>query len=246
MERQETEPIMLKRETGKIRLYSEGIYVFSLLLLSFSVAMVAAADFGVSMIVAPAYILSQKLQILTFGQCEYVIQGLLFIVFCLLMKKVKLVYFSSFITCIIYGAMLDAWRSIIPVFNPAITSPGSMAEPLRIFFFIAGMVLTSLSIALVYRIYLYPQVYDFFVKGISQRFHKDRTRFKMIFDGTCLLVSVGMTLLLFRGFVGIGVGTIIMTCLNGLLIGRFDKLLEAKFEFVPAAKRFADHFDLDQ
>ena len=39
---------------GRIRLYEEPVYLAALVMLSLAVAMTAAADFGVSMIVAPA------------------------------------------------------------------------------------------------------------------------------------------------------------------------------------------------
>ena len=45
----------------KIKIYSEIIYLLSIIIISFSVAMLSAVDFGISMIVAPAYILSEKL-----------------------------------------------------------------------------------------------------------------------------------------------------------------------------------------
>lgn len=73
--------------------------------------MLTAANFGISMIVAPAYILSLKTGFLTFGQAEYVLQAGLFIVFCLVMRKFKAVYLSSFVTCLIYGAVLDLWAA---------------------------------------------------------------------------------------------------------------------------------------
>ena len=111
----------------RIRVPAEVVYVLAILLLSFSVAMAASTDFGISMIAAPAFILSEKLP-LTFGQCEYVVQGLLFVVFCILMKKVRLVYFSSFLTGIVYGAVLDLWRILIPHFNPAVTAPGTLPQ----------------------------------------------------------------------------------------------------------------------
>ena len=66
----------------KLTIHSELVYVLSIIILSFSVAMVSAADFGLSMIVSPAYILSQKLEFLTFGQSEYVVQAFMFIIFC--------------------------------------------------------------------------------------------------------------------------------------------------------------------
>ncbi len=228
----------------KITLYSELAYVLAILILSFSVAMVSAADLGLSMIVAPAYILSQKLQFLTFGQCEYVVQAILFILFCILLKKVKLVYFVSFLNCIVYGAALDLWRIVIPMFNPEITEPGSMSMPVRIAFFVASALITAFSIALFFRVYLYPQVYDFFVKGITEHFKLNQTRFKTIFDLSCLTISVIMTLVFFKSFVGIGVGTIILAIVNGSLIGGFGKLIDKFFHIKPLFPKLAKRFEI--
>ena len=228
----------------KITLHSEIVYAFAILVLSFSVAMVSASDLGLSMIVAPAYILSQKLEFLTFGQCEYVVQAILFILFCILLKKVKLVYFVSFLNCVVYGAVLDLWRSVIPMFNPAITEPGSMSMPIRIAFFVGSALITAFSIALFFRVYLYPQVYDFFVKGITEHFKLNQTKFKTAFDLSCLAVSVIMTLVFFKGFVGIGVGTIILAVVNGSLIGGFGKLIDRFFEIKPLFPKLAKKFEL--
>ena len=224
---------------------AELCYLLSILLLSFSVAMVAAAGFGVSMIVAPAYILSLKVSFLTFGQSEYIVQAVLFAVFCVLMGRVKLVYFSSFLTCLLYGAVLDFWRAVIPPLNPAVTPPGSMALWLRIVLFVAGMLLTSCSVALFYRTYLYPQVYDFFVKGVSARFSLDRTKFKITFDVGALLIAVALSLLFFHRFNGIGVGTLIMTALNGLLIGAFGTGIDRLVSFRPLFPSFAARFEIE-
>lgn len=228
----------------KIKISSEFVYFLAAVLLSFAVAMISCTGFGVSMVVAPAYILSEKVSFLTFGQSEYVVQGLLFILFCILMKKVKAVYLMSFVTGLIYGAILDLWRAIIPHFNPNVTAVGSLPMPLRIMYFALGMVLTALSIALYFKTYLYPQVYDFFVKGISERFKLNRTKVKMTFDISCLAVSCLMTAVLFHSLVGVGIGTLIMTCFNGLLIGWFDKTLDKLFVFQPTFPTIAKKFDI--
>lgn len=236
--------MMSKRFSG-IALYSEAAYLLALLLLSLSVALLTAADFGVSMIVAPAYILSKKLGFLTFGQSEYVIQGLLFLVFCVCMRKVRGVYFVSFVTGLIYGGVLDAWRALVPLFNESITPVGSMPMGVRLLMFAVGVPLCSLSIAMFFHVYLYPQVYDFFVKGVSARYHLDRTRFKRLFDGSFFLLSCGMTLLFFRSFVGVGWGTVVMTLVNGVIIGWFDRLLTRWVRFVPLFPKAAAAFDLE-
>lgn len=229
----------------KIKIHSELFYILAISLLAFSVAMLTAVDFGISMIVAPAFLLSEKLSFLTFGQSEYVIQAILFIIFCILMRKVKLVYFSSFVTCLIYGAILDLWRIAVPMFNPAITTPGEFAFPMRIVLFILGMVMSTVAIAMLFHVYIYPQVYDFFVKAITARFKIDRSKFKIGFDVSLFLISVIMSLLLFKGFVGIGIGTVVMTALNGLLISFFDKLIDKYFTVTPAFPKFARYFEID-
>ncbi len=227
----------------KIKIYSEPLYVVAIILLGLAVALLSSAGFGVSMIVAPAYILSLKTGFLSFGQAEYVIQSVLFIVFCCVMKRFKIVYLSSFLTCLIYGAVLDLFRTL-PFFNQNITNPESLPFALRIAMFILGAVLTSLSIAMFYKTYFYPQVYDFFVKGVSAKFGIKRTVFKTAFDLTCLTASAVMTLAFFKKFVGINTGTLIIAALNGTVIGIFGKIIDKYFEVVPIFKNFAKKFEI--
>ena len=230
----------------KLRVPAELAYAGAVLILSFAVAMVASANFGVSMVVAPAYILSLRVDALTFGQSEYIVQALLFLVLCLLLRQVRLTFFFSFFTCLVYGAVLDLWRLVIPLFNPAVTPPGSMAFPLRCLLFGGGMILTAFSVALFYRTYLYPQVYDFFVKAVCERFPFDRTKFKICFDAGCLLVAVVLTLVFFGRFNGIGVGTLITALLNGFVIGLFSKLLNKIAVIRPLFPKLEQKFRLDR
>ncbi len=229
----------------KITVHSEIIYVIAHLILSLAVAMCAAADFGVSMVVAPAYILSLKLDgILTFGQAEYVVQGILFLILCLILRKIKLRFFCSFLTGVIYGAMLDFWRFIIPPLNPDITPAGSLSLPVNILLFIGGMVLTSLSVALIFRMYIYPQVVDFFVVAVSANFNLSRDKFKICADVTLFFLSVILSLVLFGTIKGIGVGTIVITALNGFMIAFFGKIFDRVFELKPLFPKFAKGFEI--
>ena len=227
-----------------LRLPSELAYLLGLAIMSLSVSLTAAADFGVSMIVAPAYILSLKCTLFTFGQAEYIVQGLLFIAFCIAMRGIKLTYFVSFVTGVLYGVMLDGWRMFIPILNPAVTAPGSMAMPVRIAFLLVGMVLTSLAVAMLFKVYICPQVYDFFVVGITTKYRLDRIRFKRFFDAGALLLAAAMSLLLFGGFRGIGWGTVLMTVCNGVIIGWFSKLLDRFVAITPQFPRIAEKFEI--
>lgn len=222
-------------QNRKLKIPSEVVYILAVALLSLAVAMLTAANFGVSMIVAPAYLLSLKVGILTFGQAEYVIQAGLFIIFCIVMRGFRAVYLSSFVTCLIYGAALDLWRCI-PFFNPNVTTPGSMSMPIRILLFIFGVLLTSFSVAMFYKTYLYPQVYDFFVKGVSGKFGIKLSRFKTCFDLSCLAVAAIMSLAFFGRFEGIGWGTLVIAPINGTIIGFFCRLFDKYFDFPPLFK----------
>lgn len=229
----------------KICMPSELTYLLGIVLLALAVAMLTAADFGISMIVAPAYLLSLKIGVVTFGQAEYIVQAVVFLLLCLVLRKFRPIYLMSFVTCLIYGAVLDLWR-LLPCFDPTVTEPGSMALWLRILMFAIGMLLTSFSVALFFKTYLYPQVYDFFVKAVSLRFGIKLPVFKTAVDLSLLLISTVMTLCFFGKFVGLNWGTLIMAALNGTIIGFFSGRLDRFFEFRPIFKKFSLHFELDQ
>lgn len=223
----------------KPRIPSEPVYFVAILTMSFAVAMMSAADLGLSMVVSPAYIISRRFEALTFGQCEYIFQAMLFALFCILMRRIKIVYFFSFFSCLLYGAALDMWRSIIPAFNPSITTPGAFPLALRLLFFAAGMCMTAFSVAMFFKSYLYSLVYDFFVKFISAEYGIDRTKFKRIYDASSLALATIMTMVFFQKFVGIGWGTLVMAMFGGLLMGFFDRTMDRYFEFVPLLPKLA-------
>ena len=227
----------------KIKISSEIAYFAAIVLLSLAVAILSTADFGISMIVAPAYLLSLKAGFLSFGQAEYVVQAIVFILLCIVLKRFRFVYFFSFGTCLIYGFVLDLWRKI-PFLNPTATPPGSMNLPLRIAMFVIGMILTSFSVALFFKTYLFPQVYDFFVKAVSCKYGIKLSRLKTVVDLSCLTASVIMTFAFFGEIRGIGCGTLIMALFNGTVIGFFSKLLDKAFDFQPSFTRFAAMFKL--
>ncbi len=228
----------------KIKIADEAAYLTAICGLALAVALIAASGFGVSMIVAPAYVLSRKFTALTFGQMEYVVQSGLFILFCILMGGFRTVYLSSFVNCLIYGAVLDFWRYAVPVLNPAVTPPGSLPMLPRILLFAAGLLLTAASVSAFYNTYLYPQVYDFFVRGVSGRFGIRRLKFKLCFDLICLGIATVLTLCFFGKFVGVGVGTVITACSMGFLIEFFCGIYKKCFIFEPHFKKFAKKFEL--
>lgn len=108
----------------RIVVSSEITYILAVVLLALAVAILTAADLGISMIVAPAYLLSLKTGVVTFGQAEYIIQAGVFILLCLVIRRFRPVYLMSFVTCLVYGAVLDLWR-MLPCFDPSVTARGA-------------------------------------------------------------------------------------------------------------------------
>ncbi len=233
----------MEKQKKKIILPSELVYVLSIVIIAFAVSILTTANFGISMIVAPAYILSEKISFLTFGQSEYVIQAIIFIILCIIVRKIKPIFFVSFLTCLIYGLVLDLVR-LIPIFNPTVCPPESLDLWVRIVFFVVGMVLTSIAVALSFKTYIYPQVYDFFVKEVPKRLKIKFSLFKTIFDISMLLVGTILTLILFKGFVGISWGTLIMAVVNGSIIGFFSKTYDKYFISKPLLPKFARLFEI--
>ena len=227
----------------KIKIPSEAVYFIAIILMAFSVAMISASDFGLSMIVSPAYLISLKIGI-TFGQGEYIVQAVMFILMCVLLRKVKPLYFVSFLTGLIYGAVLDLWR-LIPVFDPNVTSPETLGMPRRIAFFAVGMILTSFSVALFFKVYIYAQVYDFFIVAVSVKFKLNINKFKIIYDLSFLALSAALTFILFGKIVGIGWGTLVMAAFNGVIISLFGKLFDKTLDISSGFPRLAEKFAIN-
>lgn len=101
----------------KLRFSTELAYLVGIVLLAFSTAMMEKADFGLSMVVAPAYLvylkLSQTLPFFTFGMAEYLLQGLLLVAMMLLLRRFRMSYLFSFVTAVFYGLLLDGSMALI-------------------------------------------------------------------------------------------------------------------------------------
>lgn len=230
------------RFTRPLPLPSEAAYLLGLLLLSLAVAILAKVDLGLSMIVAPAYILSQYLDGVTFGVAEYILQGFFFLLMCLLLRRFRLTYLFSFATCLLYGLILDLWR-LLPFLDPRGAADLPPSPWQRGGLFLIGVILTAASVALFFKTYLPPQVYDFFVQTLSTRYSLGIAVCKTCFDLSMLALSIAMSFILFGGFVGIGWGTVIMALVNGPLIGWFSRLYDRLFSFTPLLGRLSSLFE---
>lgn len=208
--------------------YSELAYVCGLLLLAFGTALTVVGGFGVSMVVAPAYILhlkvSQALPFFSFAMGEYVLQAIILLVMMLILRKGKLIYLLSFVTAVLYGFALTASQSIAN-FIPA----DSLV--LRIVLYIVGVLICAAGVSLFFKTYIPPAAYEMFVKEISRKFNKPLSSFKVVYDCVSLAIALVMGLIFFGRFEGVGIGTVITAFVFGPMIRMFTVLFEKLFTF---------------
>ncbi len=219
----------------KPRISREFCYLPATLFLALGAALMSKANYGLSSIVAPAYLLSQILHI-SFGTAEYCLQGVLVLAVCLIVRKFRWTYLLSFVSAFLYGIILDGFISLLSFM-------GDFGMAFRIFMMLFGEVLCSLGVALFFKTYLAPGSYELFVKEVSRRYRFDMSRFKLWYDVVSCLVAIVMSLVAFGSVFGhgIGIGTIFVALFNGVLIGVFSKLLNRCFDFYdrfPFAKYF--------
>ncbi len=221
-----------------IRRFGEAAYVLGTVLCALGVCLSAKSGLGVSTVVAPAYVLSSFLEpiapFFTFGNTEYIVQGIILILLAVFVRRVTLSYPLSFVTAIIYGVTLDLWRY---VFGTETVD----ALYMKIILMVTGALLTEIAIALILRSYLPQQAYDFSVKEISVVKKYDMNKVKWIYDVSSLAVAIVLMLILFGkfDFSLIGPGTLVLAAVNAPMIGLFGKIFDRLVDFSPLFPRFA-------
>ena len=228
---------MNKPSSGSARnkpvLWAEAAYFLGLVILARGTAWMERADFGMSMVVAPAYIVHRKLSQFwpwfTFGVAEYLLQAVLLVLLATVQRQFKRAYLFSFVTAVLYGVVLDSmlW---LTAFLPG----GGMIA--RVLYYLAGLLLCSVGVALLFYTYLPPEAYELVVKELAERFSIPIARCKTIYDCTSCLVGVVLSFAFFGfgRFEGVKLGTVFCALINGTLIGWCSDLLQEHFRMEDA------------
>jgi len=215
--------------------YTELAYILGLLILAIGTAFMERADLGVSMVVAPAYILHLKISefipFFSFGMAEYTLQAIILIFMMIFLRKAKISYFFSFVTAVIYGFMLDG-----AIFTVSFIPASAIA--VRLSFYVIGMLLCSVGVALLFHTYISPEAYELFVKEVSSKYRINIHKFKTIYDCTSCLIGIILSFAFFGlwHFEGVKLGTVVCALLNGSIIGLCTRLLEKLWRFEDAWK----------
>ena len=211
--------------------YTEFAFVLGLLLLAWGTALTVWGDFGISMVVAPAYMLylalSARWEWFTFGLAEYILQAIILVIMMLLLRKVKFAYFLSFATTFIYGIFLDAGTALIGAVLPT----ENVEEAYRLVAYVVGDFAVCAGVAMMFQTYLPPEAYELFVKELGSRTGIKLHIIKTGYDCVSLLIAVCVSFALLGQLQGIGIGTVLCAFLNGTIIKLFSLIYERIFEF---------------
>ena len=211
-------------------LFTELAYVLGIIFLAVGTAFMEKADFGMSMVVAPAYLVYMKVSQIftwfTFGMAEYCLQAVLLIITVLILKRFKVMFLFSFCTAVLYGITLDACMMLVRNLPEDIIG-------LRVLFYVIGLLLGSIGVAFFFHTYIAPEAYELLVKEVSDKFGKKLSVVKTIYDCTSCVVAVIMSFAFFGlgHFEGVKLGTVLCALINGWTIGRVSAFLDNRFEF---------------
>lgn len=281
----------------KKHFYTEFAYLCGMLFLAAGTKLMELADFGMSMVVAPSYVLYVKfstvLPWLTFGMTQTLFQVLLLFALCLIMRKYRVLpflagytaievlscvlavsipegsvaaaspvfqtvfrvlllsllvlaawksrqtYLLAFVSSFFFGLLIDG-ISLLTALVPAEFFAGPV---IRHFNYVLGVVICSMGVAMLFRTYLTPEVFELFVMELSEKFHIKQSRFKTAYDIASTLLTVVLSFLLIGmwKFEGVGIGTVACALVNGMLIGLCTRAYERLWTFragLPKLQKF--------
>ena len=204
--------------------------MFGIVFVALGAVLMEKADFGMSMIVAPAYLvyrwLSPTWPFFTFGMAEYCLQAVLLAAMLLVLRQFRVSYLFSFVTAVVYGFVLDGLM-LLGGLLPA------NAVWLRAIYYVLGLLFSAAGVSAMFHTYISPEVYELFVKEVSARFHRNINRFKSVYDCVSCLTGVALSFLAFGfgQFVGVNWGTVVCALVNGWMIGRFSAFYEKHWAF---------------
>lgn len=232
----------------KLTKTSELLWLFGIIFVALGVAICSKADLGVSMIAAPVFVIHEAIAPLwsgfSVGMTEYLIQGLMLFLLCVVIRRFNWRYLLAFAVAVIYGCALDMFLWIL----------GSISFDtiaVRWIMLIVGDLITGFGVACFFRSYMPLQVYELFVAEFAAKFRFNINKTKWVFDITLLFISVTLAIVLFGDlesfdwstvgyscFHSIGLGTLVITAINSPIISLMGRIVDRIFDPSPLFPKF--------
>jgi uncharacterized membrane protein YczE len=210
----------------KLKFPAELAFFAGLIILAVGIAFFIKADFGMSVIQSVAYLISLAVPELSFGTVSYLLQFVLIVTLCIIVRKFSIRFIISFGSAVLYGYTLD-----LVVYLMRNLSANNIA--VRILFFAAGFFLVVVAVTLFFRTNIPLMPYDIFVTEIANTKKISKSNVKIIYDLCYLAVALTLSLSIFGKLVGIGIGTIISGLFSGVAVKFFGKLVDKVIVFEP-------------
>ncbi len=206
----------------KLHKTAELMWLFGVIFIAMGVSLCSKANLGVSMIAAPAFILSGALRAtfswLSVGVTEYIVQGLMLALMCLLIRRFKWQYLLTFLVGVLYGYTLDLFLWLWADFAP-------VALWSRWLTLLVGDTATAFGVACFFRTYMPVQIFELFVSEVAERYRFSVNRVKWIYDFSLLALS-GLLAWITGCYQGLGLGTLITAVINAPIILFWGKVLD--------------------
>lgn len=209
----------------KKKLPGELALLLGLLHNSFASCMLILSTFGMSVTSGVPYIISLRFPVPSFGAWNAIIQCLWMLVPIVVLRKIKLSYFLSFLLAFLFGALLDFWNY---AFEPLPVTFG-----FRVLWFVLGFINMSIGIAYMMRCKLPVLPFD----TVTREFVVERgvgiRKARTLYDITNLCLCLILGFALHGKIVAIGIGSILCAAFFGTGAGAVASFIDRFFVIEP-------------
>ena len=204
-------------------------YLIGILIVAFGMALYAKSAMGTAVMSSLAYVLSGKMTLFSFGVWTYMVQGLVMLTMIIIIRRVQMDYLFSFASSVVVGYLIDFFLYCfrdIPV----------SALHMRIFIYIAAYVILTIGVGALMLTRLPIPPFDLFLREVSRHKNTSIQAVKLRLDIIVLTVSFALSIAMYGGLEGIGIGTFIAAITNGPTIQWMNKRWVRILESVPALR----------
>ena len=212
---------MRKKELAKRYI----LFILGLFFAGIGVAFTKHGELGVSPISSVANIMSFKFEALSLGYWLIIWNCVLIVGQIIILKKdFKLIQLLQIPLSFLFGWFTDFGMWMVSF----IKVPNYVVKLIMLFI---GIVILAFGVTLSFIANVIMNSGEAIVKAIADKSNKDIGNVKIIFDVSCVITAVILSLIFFDGkIIGTREGTIISAVLTGLVVKFFTKLIKAPIE----------------
>lgn len=202
-----------------------------MIILTLGVSLNTKTSLGVTPIIAPPFAVSE-ISHANFGNVVlvcYSIFLLLEMIIHWLDKEVEHKQLAADLlqlpVCILFSRLMNIYSSILPDFAAEYKGMFIGTTAGRIMIVILAVILTGVGAAMTLNMRLVPNTADGLVQALSDFTHCEIGTVRNLFDLTCVLLALAISLISVRKVIGIGIGTLIAALGAGRVIAAYHMVL---------------------